>query len=156
MKKTRETRLSRKQYQKALEVNGAMLGEERMKMDEEMKGLCTEGDLSIAVWTTERREDSPCVNRELKKDSYESFLNMSVSNLSDPLSIGSLGPETTQPVRQGLWTLKLECLAVSSVKQEPEGPSYLAKFSGHLPMGPAGPVNTSFHQRVQKEIDYGQ
>ncbi|KAL6033572.1 hypothetical protein STEG23_007511 [Scotinomys teguina] len=42
-----------------------------------------------------------------------------------------------------------KCLAVSSVKQEPEGPFCLAKFSGHLPMGPACSVDTTFCQAVQ-------
>ncbi|XP_052596730.1 myotubularin-related protein 1 isoform X10 [Peromyscus californicus insignis] len=42
----------------------------------------------------------------------------------------------------------VEYLAVSSVKQEPEGPFCLAKFSGHLPMGPECPVNTTFCQAV--------
>ncbi|KAL6062189.1 hypothetical protein STEG23_034406, partial [Scotinomys teguina] len=40
-------------------------------------------------------------------------------------------------------------LAVSSVKQEFEGPSFLAKFSGHLSMGLACTVDTTFCQTVQ-------
>ncbi|KAL6038396.1 hypothetical protein STEG23_021959, partial [Scotinomys teguina] len=44
-----------------------------------------------------------------------------------------------------------ECLAVSSAKQEPEGPSHLARFSGHLPMGPACLVDTTFCQAVQRQ-----
>ncbi|KAL6030563.1 hypothetical protein STEG23_025683 [Scotinomys teguina] len=40
--------------------------------------------------------------------------------------------------------------AVSSVKQEPEGPSCLTKFNGHLSMGPACPVDT-FCQAIQLE-----
>ncbi|KAL6071525.1 hypothetical protein STEG23_024496, partial [Scotinomys teguina] len=42
------------------------------------------------------------------------------------------------------------CMAVSSVKQEPKGPSHLAKFNDHLPMGPACPVDTIFCQAVQE------